>query len=231
LAFGAKLCKTPDDTLALRRRRVATEPKVKEQYDRLAVSYDQRWRTYLSGTLPFLKGWMNLSGDEEVLDVACGTGELERLLVTDFPALRVTGVDLSGNMLGVARDKLAAYESVDFRQGRAEELPFLAESFDMVVTANSFHYFDDPLVSLNEMGRVLRPGGRAMVLDWCRDFLVCRICDTMLKVLDPTYKQCYSQQELAEMMSSAELGVIAEHRFRPRIVWGMMVATGLKPRE
>jgi ubiquinone/menaquinone biosynthesis C-methylase UbiE len=206
------------------------DSKVKEQYDRLAASYDERWRAYVSGTLGFLRGRLRLSGGERVLDVACGTGELERMLISVHPGLNITGVDISENMLSVAREKLAAHESVGFRRGGAEELPFPSGTFDVVVTANSFHYFDNPTVALLEMRRVLRPGGRAVVLDWCRDFLACRACDLALKALDPAYKQCYDQRELRSMMRAAGLRVEDERRIRTRIVWGMMVATGVSPR-
>lgn len=167
------------------------ESRVKEQYDRLAGSYDERWRAYLSGTLAFLEDWLRLSGGERILDVACGTGELERRLLDDYPGLRVTGVDLSSSMLDVARGKLAAHGGVSFQEASAEDLPFPDGSFDVVVTASSFHYFSDPVASLGEMRRVLRTGGRAVVLDWCRDFLACRVCDAALKVLDPAYERCY----------------------------------------
>lgn len=203
--------------------------KVAEQYDRFADSYDERWRAYLSGTLEFLKDRMDLSGEERVLDVACGTGEFERLLLVDHPALCVTGVDISRKMLDVARRKLAAHENVGLEWAAAEELPFPSGTFEVVVTASSFHYFDNPTVALLEMRRVLKPGGRAIVLDWCRDFLACRACDLALKVFDPAYRRCYDQRELRSMMHATGFRVEMERRIRTRSIWGMMVVTGVSP--
>lgn len=205
------------------------DQRIKEQYDRLAESYDRRWRAYVSGTLTFLTGWVSLSGDERVLDVACGTGELERMLLSEHPALSVVGVDISEKMLNVARGKHAAHENASFREGNAGELPFPGAGFDLVVTANSFHYFGDPIASLREMRRVLRPGGRAVVLDWCRDFLACQVCDVALKALDPAYQRCYNQRELREMMSAAGFDVVAERTARVKVIWGLMVADGVSP--
>ena len=60
---------------------MAEANKVREQYDRLAEHYDLRWRDYVSSTLSFLKKWMAVKSTERILDVACGTGTLEQLLV------------------------------------------------------------------------------------------------------------------------------------------------------
>lgn len=203
--------------------------RVREQYDRLASSYDERWRSYVSDTLAFLKDYLRLSGDERVLDVACGTGELERILLAEYPGLDIIGVDLSENMLEVARRKPTANQNATFEQGSAEELPFSDESFDLVVSANSFHYFDDPLVSLREMRRILEPGSQAVILDWCKDFAACRLCDLALKTLDPAYKQCYRQRELREMFHHAGFEVTDENTRRIRLIWGLMLTTGLRP--
>lgn len=171
-----------------------------------------------------------MTGEERVLDVACGTGELERMLLADDPALRVVGLDLSENMLRVARDKLAAHEGASFCRGSVEALPFADGSFDLAVTASSFHYFEDPVAALREMSRVIGPEGEVVVMDWCRDFLACRLCDVALRLLDPAYRRCYGQRELREFMRAANLEVKAKHKERLRVIWGVMVATGVKPR-
>ncbi|MBI4115075.1 MAG: class I SAM-dependent methyltransferase, partial [Candidatus Omnitrophica bacterium] len=78
------------------------EARVREQYDQLAEKYDLRWRDYISSTLSFIKKWMNVRGAERILDVACGTGTLEQLLVKDHPNQPISGIDISEKMLGVA---------------------------------------------------------------------------------------------------------------------------------
>ena len=101
---------------------------------------------------------------QRVLDVACGTGVLARAVAARVgPAGAVAGVDVNDGMLAVARRKAPA---VDWRQGRAEALPFASDNFDAVVSQFGLMFFADRPAALREMLRVLRPGGRLAVAVW-----------------------------------------------------------------
>lgn len=204
------------------------ESVVQQQYDQVAKIYDQRWKTYVENTLTFVKEWAAIPSQATVLDLACGTGEFERLLLQDNPNQQILGVDISVEMLVIAQQKLHRYSSVSFAQGSATEIPSTGEQFDVVVCANSFHYFDQPIDALAEMKRVLKPSGKVVILDWCKDFLLCRFCDAVLKVLDPAHQQCYTQQEFHEFFSTAQLNVQVATKRRFGLVWGLMVATATK---
>jgi SAM-dependent methyltransferase len=86
------------------------------------------------------------------LDTACGTGQSTRAL-TDV-AERVTGIDESAAMLALA----PALPQVEYRQARAEALPFAADTFDLVSVGKAFHWFDQDGF-MREARRVLRPRG------------------------------------------------------------------------
>ena len=98
---------------------------------------------------------------QSVLDVACGTGVLARA-VADRVGLSgsVAGLDPSEEMLEVARRKS---DTIEWRMGRAEAIPFPDESFDAVVSQFGIMFFEKPAGALREMIRVLRPGGRLAV--------------------------------------------------------------------
>jgi ubiquinone/menaquinone biosynthesis C-methylase UbiE len=107
-----------------------------------------------------------LAPGDRVLDVACGTGAVTREALQRIgPGGAVTGLDCSPEMLAVARRKLP---DIEFREGRAEELPFGDRSFDAVVCQFALMYFDDRQQALREMRRVLRPGGRVAAAVWDR---------------------------------------------------------------
>ena len=99
---------------------------------------------------------------ERVLDVGCGTG----IFTAQFArqGARVTGLDVSSQMLAVAR-KRASQEglSIELRQGQAEKLPFPDASFDVALSVTVLEFVEAPAAVVAEMARVVRPGGRLVV--------------------------------------------------------------------
>jgi len=204
---------------------------VQQQYERLAGIYDQRWQFYIVNTLSFLLDWCQINPGESILDIACGTGEFERLLIERWHnnadnALSsppsIVGIDFSPAMLAIAQRKLAASESVRFHQGSATDLPWPTACFDLIICANAFHYFDPPHQVLREMGRVLNSGGRIVILDWCRDFLICQWCDWLLGWVDPGHQQCYTEAELHGLLRAAGFQIERSQRVRFGLIWGLM---------
>lgn len=104
-----------------------------------------------------------------VLEVAPGPGyfavELARL-----DEFQVTGLDISRTFVEIARENArAAGVQVDFQHGSASEMPFPADSFDFLLCRAAFKNFTEPVRALNEMYRVLKPGGKAWIIDLRRD--------------------------------------------------------------
>jgi len=104
-----------------------------------------------------------LEGSETVADLGCGTGRLAGLLAPFAGSL--IGVDRSPEMLALARTRLAAMENVELRQGDLEALPIDDATIDVAILSLVLHYVPDPGRALSEAHRVLRPGGRLLVLD------------------------------------------------------------------
>lgn len=99
-----------------------------------------------------------------VLDVGCGTGAVLALLHEKYPDRRYVGLDLTPEMIEVARTKVAP--GMEFVVGDAENLPFDEASFDAVLCSNSFHHYPNPAAFLAGALRVLRPGGRLILRDY-----------------------------------------------------------------
>jgi ubiquinone/menaquinone biosynthesis C-methylase UbiE len=100
-----------------------------------------------------------------VLEVAPGPGYLAIELARLVDA-RVSGLDISESFVRMARDNArAAGVSIDFRHGNASAMPFPDESFDFAVCQAAFKNFSDPLGALDELWRVLVPGGQAAIHD------------------------------------------------------------------
>jgi SAM-dependent methyltransferase len=99
--------------------------------------------------------------NEVVLDVACGTGVVARLAAK--AGGKVTGVDVNAGMLAVAQRVPSGGERINWIEGSALDLPFPAESFDVVFCQLGLQFFPDQGRALREMYRVLRSPGRAAV--------------------------------------------------------------------
>jgi ubiquinone/menaquinone biosynthesis C-methylase UbiE len=105
-----------------------------------------------------------LPAGADILEVAPGPGYLAVEMARR--GFTVTAIDVSSTFVQIAADYAKA-QGVDatFRQGDVSAMPFAAESFDRIVSQAAFKNFTEPLKALNEMHRVLRPGGTAVIED------------------------------------------------------------------
>ena len=105
---------------------------------------------------------------ERVLDLGCGTGIVARKVASRLGTRGVvTGIDLSPDMLAVAQTS-AAREGVviEWRQGRAENLPFPEETFDLLLCQFALMFIAEKAAALAEMRRVVTRNGRVLVSVW-----------------------------------------------------------------
>ena len=133
--------------------------------DLMSLGIHRLWKRYFVATSGVRRG-------DRVLDLAGGTGDIAALLQ---PRVGEQGSivlgDINGDMLRVGRDRLIDRGSVrglEFVQMNAEALPFPDAQFDLVTIAFGLRNVTDKQRALNEMRRVLRPGGRALVLEFSR---------------------------------------------------------------
>ena len=197
---------------------------VREHYTRLARRYDRRWAGFIAATTWETVRRLALRPGERILDVGCGTGALAARLLDAGARVRIVGADLAPAMLRHARRKLGG--RAPLVAADAVHLPFVRGSFDVVVSNSSLHYWPSAQAGLGEIRRVLRPGGRLVITDWCSDYLACRVCDVVLRRLSRGYQAAYGSEELDRLMREAGFSEVRVERFRVGWVWGMMNGTG-----
>jgi ubiquinone/menaquinone biosynthesis C-methylase UbiE len=124
---------------------------------------------------------LSLRGGERVLDIGCGPGFLLCDLAAEVaPRGRAVGVDTSRDMLAIAADEwcaAAAASMIDLVHGEGGALPFGDEAFDAAVATQVYEWIHDVGSGLAELRRVLRPGGRAVILDTDWDSVVWHAID------------------------------------------------------
>ena len=139
-------------------------------FDRIARRYDLVNTVLSAGTDG---GWRRraaratqLSAGGSALDVACGSGKLTAELARVVGQQgHVVGLDFSAQMLEVARRD---HPAIEFIEGDALDLPFDDASFDATTIAFGLRNLADPIKGLREMLRMVRPGGRAVILEFVR---------------------------------------------------------------
>ncbi len=149
------------------------EDRVRGMFDRIARVYD-RMNTVMTAGLD--ERWRERAADlaaaapgGRALDVACGTGDLALALARRVgPAGEIVGIDFSPGMLDEARRKAAMLDGalgITYEQGDAMSLPHLDDAFDAATVGFGARNFADLGRGLAEMARVVRPGGRVVVLE------------------------------------------------------------------
>jgi SAM-dependent methyltransferase len=142
-------------------------------WDAATDAYDRAWVPLLEGLTRACVGRAGLRAGERVLDVATGTGTGARHAAELVgPTGAVTGIDIAEQMLVRAREHGAALAAtaapVRFERRDMEDTGAADGAFDAVVAAFGLMYAADPAAAFAELGRVLRPGGRASVCVWGR---------------------------------------------------------------
>lgn len=142
---------------------------VRDLFNRSAPHYDRVTKVGFLGTGNLhRKRSLQLAGLKpgmDVLDVACGTGAVTRAIVEILGGQgRVVGIDPSEGMLAEARKNVTA----DFRVGRAEELPVEGAAFDFLSMGYALRHVEDLGTAFREYRRVLKPGGRLLILEISR---------------------------------------------------------------
>ncbi|MEI8202312.1 MAG: bifunctional demethylmenaquinone methyltransferase/2-methoxy-6-polyprenyl-1,4-benzoquinol methylase UbiE [Bacteroidota bacterium] len=136
-------------------------------YDRmnhlLSFNIDKSWRKKLVASVKMCQ-------PKRVLDVATGTGDVAFKILKEHTC-HISAIDISAKMLEVAVQKAADYgvaENIDFVEAEAAKLPFDDDSFDCITVAFGIRNFENLEKGLTEMQRVLKPGGKLLILEFSK---------------------------------------------------------------
>jgi ubiquinone/menaquinone biosynthesis C-methylase UbiE len=154
--------------------------------------------------------------DSRVLEVAPGPGYLAIELVK-LTGCRLTGLDASRTFVAIAAENARkAGLAIDFEQGDAADLPFPAGQFDFIACRAAFKNFARPLNALDEMHRVLKTGGIALIIDLRKDFSKAAISDyvrgrgmingAIIKLTFQTMlkKRAYTAESISQLVSQSQ---------------------------
>jgi len=165
-------------------------------------------KDHLPITLPVL-AQMPLTSTDNLLDIGSGSGWLARRLAERVPQGRVVGMDVSDEMVRVARRASLDHDNVLYVVGEAAEIPWEPNFFHHAISVESAYYWPDPAAGIKEIHRVLRPGGTAWILiNYYRDNPHCHQWGPLLAV--PT--QLLPASEWAEHFRAAGFADVQHER-------------------
>ncbi|EPK7358573.1 class I SAM-dependent methyltransferase [Kluyvera intermedia] len=186
------------------------EALVKSQFSGQATAYLQSSVHAQGADLRRLSEWLADDNSAELLDVGCGAGHAS---FTAAPLVAaVTAYDLSEGMLAVVSQEAEkrGFSNIRCAQGPAEVLPFADNSFDIVISRYSAHHWHDIQAALMEIRRVLKPGGRFIMMDIASPGKA--MLDVWLQTVemlrDPSHIHNYSQGQWLAMVNNR--GMVVE---------------------
>jgi ubiquinone/menaquinone biosynthesis C-methylase UbiE len=197
--------------------------RVKRVQDKMAPKYDRsmgRWEKVLFGGG---REWVCSQASGDVLEIAIGTG---RNLPHYPPDVRLTGIELSPQMLEIARKRAADLgREVDLRLGDAQALRFRDESFDTVVCTFALCTIPDEHKAVEEAYRVLRPGGGFVLIEHVRSpVLPVRALERLLEPLMVRFEADHLMREPLDHLEP--VGFLVEQVKRSK--WGIVERTAAR---
>ena len=145
---------------------------IKDNFDTVAEGYDGSALRFFPASATHMAARLELRGDEQVLDVACGTGHASLAIARLLPAGRVTAVDFSPGMLAQARRKAVAagIANIDFVERDMQALPWQGR-FDAAVCAFGIFFVMDMESQLRHVAATVKPGGQVMISNFTEDYM------------------------------------------------------------
>ena len=183
---------------------------VREEFSKQASRFGDKGLTLSSQELlDWIVDFLSLNKEFRVLDVAAGTGHLSRAIA---PHVRqVAGIDITPEMLAHAREETAGrnLDNISFVEGSAEQLPYEAGCFDLVVSRLAIHHFENPMIQLREMVRVCKPNHIIGTIDLLapEDERAAESYNDLERLRDPSHTVALSKTQLKKLLADAGIAV------------------------
>jgi demethylmenaquinone methyltransferase/2-methoxy-6-polyprenyl-1,4-benzoquinol methylase len=195
-----------DDVVPDQQSGMQKKEQVAQMFDSIAPRYDFvnrfltagidiRWRKKAIGQLQSIH-------PKQILDVATGTGDIAIMTYEMLHPEKITGIDISEGMLELGRkklDKLGLTDHIKLVKADSEQIPFPDNHFDAITVAFGVRNFQDLQKGLSEMLRVLRPGGKLVILEFSRPSnAVFRVlCNFYMNVITPGIGRLFANNKKA----------------------------------
>lgn len=194
----------------------------------LSAGIDVRWRKKMLKELEAIQ-------PKTLLDVATGTADVALMAAAKMKDIQVTGIDISDGMLAIGREKIARakrQDHIELLNGDSETINFGDNSFDAVTVSFGVRNFENLEKGLSEIYRVLKPGGKLVVLEFSRpkSFGTKQIYNLYMNVVAPGFGKLFSRNRKAYKYLNESIKKFPERQNFTQILDGLgFINTVYKP--
>jgi len=172
----------------------------RETYNKKAANYDNTYDGRVTQPLKqLLLNTIKVQPNQTVLDVACGTGSLIAA-ISKKADIHAYGIDIAEEMIKIANE---THDNISFAVAPAYPLKFDSSSFDTIVVSAAFHHFENPNAFVTECFRVLKPGGKVYIGEFCIPAFFRIIANAIFPFLKTGDVKLYSETELSSIFTKA----------------------------
>lgn len=208
--------------------------KIKEKssrrFDEWSKKYDRSLLQFLMFRRShnmFISNIIRDSRKISILDVGCGTGEFTMKLKGYKKDADIHGLDIAPHMINIAKSKFG--NEINFRVGDVEKMPYEDNYFDYLTCSHSFHHYPHKKKAVHEMFRILKPKGKIMIIDGCKDSLLGRIIfDVIVAAHEKDVHHLHSSQ-FARILEEGGFRNITQEIFNPCIPLLFTMGVAKKP--
>lgn len=192
-------------------------PLVRNEYQKLAKTYEFRWQHYLERTNAATIQFLPELVDSTVLDIGCGTGELLYQISNLSQCSALYGMDCSEAMLDRAQKRLKG--SAHLVVADASSLPYSNHVFSIVITSNVLHYIKHLGAFFSEIQRVLSESGTLLVTCWDDDCSIMKLRHTCRGDRSRAPVFYHNSSDIAMALQHARLAIKQSYRFNAGFLW------------
>lgn len=207
-----------DISASFMRKGQKIKEKASKRFDEWSKKYDRSLLQFLifrRSHNMFISNIMHDMRPIRILDVGCGTGEFAMKLKGYKKDAGVHGLDISPDMINTAKTKFK--DEIDFRIGDVENMPYEDSYFDYLTCSHSFHHYPHKKKAVREMFRILKSGGKIMIIDGCKDSFWGRLIFDVIVAAHEKDVHHLDSGQFARILKDCGFSKITQEIFNPGI--------------